>query len=239
MAYQMYIDKVLFPVVPAKLKLKISNQNKTITLINEGEVNLIKTPGLTDIEIDELLLPNVANYPFAEYAGEFKSADYYLGKLKAWKNQKKPVQFKMLRTPPSNKVLLFITDKYVTIEDYEILEDAEKYGFDVAVKVSMKEYRNWGAKKLVIRNKKKSSGKKTASKKKTRKTTKSPAKSYIVKKGDCLYNIAKKQLGDESKWKSIYNLNKKTIEAEAKKRGRKSSSNGHWIYPGTKLKLPS
>lgn len=237
MAYQMYIDKVLFPVVPAKLKLKISNQNKTITLINEGEVNLIKTPGLTDIEIDELLLPNVANYPFAEYAGEFKSADYYLGKLEAWKNQKKPVQFKMLRTPPSNKALLFITDKYVTIEDYEILEDAEKYGFDVAVKVCMKEYRNWGAKKLVIKNK--SSGKKTASKKKTRKTTKSPAKFYIVKKGDCLYNIARKQLGDDSKWKSIYSLNKKTIEAEAKKHGRKSSSNGHWIYPGTKLKLPS
>lgn len=239
MAYQMYIDKVLFPVVPAKLKLKISNQNKTITLINEGEVNLIKTPGLTDIEIDELLLPNVANYPFAEYAGGFQPANYYLDKLEAWKQQKKPVQFKISRTAPSNKVLLFNTNMSVTIEDYEILEDAEKYGFDVAVKVSMKEYRNWGAKKLVIRNKKKSSGKKTASKKKTRKTTKSPAKSYIVKKGDCLYNIAKKQLGDESKWKSIYNLNKKTIEAEAKKRGRKSSSNGHWIYPGTKLKLPS
>lgn len=239
MAYQMYIDGELFPVVPAKLKLKISNQNKTITLINEGEVNLIKTPGLTDIEIDELLLPVMQKYPFAEYAKKFKPADYYLDKLEAWKKRKKPVQFKILRTAPSNKTLLFDTNMSVTIEDYEILEDAEKYGFDVAVKVSMKEYRNWGAKKLVIKKKKKSSGKKTASKKKTRKTTKSPAKSYIVKKGDCLYNIARKQLGNDSKWKSIYNLNKKVIEAEAKKRGRKSSSNGHWIYPGTKLKLPS
>ena len=153
MAYQMYIDEVLFPVVPAKLKLKISNQNKTITLINEGEVNLIKTPGLTDIEIEELLLPVIQNYPFAEYAGEFKPADYYLDKLEAWKKQKKPVQFKILRTAPSNKILLFETNMSVTIEDYEILEDAEKYGFDVAVKVFMKEYRNWGAKKLVVKKK--------------------------------------------------------------------------------------
>lgn len=51
--------------------------------------------------------------------------------------------------------------------------------------------------------------------------------------------IAKKQLNDASLWKTIYSLNKKAIEAEAKKRGRKSSSNGHWIYPGTKLKLPA
>ena len=50
--------------------------------------------------------------------------------------------------------------------------------------------------------------------------------------------IARKQLGDGSRWKEIYSLNKKVIEAEARKRGRKSSSNGHWIYPGTKLKLP-
>lgn len=61
----------------------------------------------------------------------------------------------------------------------------------------------------------------------------------MVKSGDCLINIAKKQLNDGSKWQKIYSLNKTTIEAEAKKHGRKSSSNGHWIYPGTKLKLPS
>ena len=50
--------------------------------------------------------------------------------------------------------------------------------------------------------------------------------------------IARKQLDDSTRWREIYDLNQKTIEAEAKKRGRKSSSNGYWIYPGTKLKLP-
>ena len=40
--YELYIDGVLFPVTPGSLNIKINNKNKTITLINEGEVNLIK-----------------------------------------------------------------------------------------------------------------------------------------------------------------------------------------------------
>lgn len=47
----------------------------------------------------------------------------------------------------------------VTIEDYEIMEDADKYGSDVCVKLNLKEYRHWGAKKLVPKNKKTKSGK--------------------------------------------------------------------------------
>ena len=237
--YYMYINKVSFPVTPGKMTLKVNNQNKTITLINEGEVNLIKTPGLTDITIDELLLPSFQKYPFADYKrNEFLGATYYLGKLESWKMKKKPVRFKMVRSTPDGRKILWDTNLDVTIEDYEIIEDAERYGMDVAVKLSMKEYRYWGAKKLVLKKKGKNSTKKKAAakKKKTRKS-KEPAKTYTVKKGDTLMKIAKKQLNDAALWKSVYSLNKKTIEAEAKKRGRKSSSNGHWIYPGTKLKL--
>lgn len=268
MAYFMYIDDVLFPITPGKITYKIGNKNKTITLINEGEVNLLKTPGLTDIQIDELLIP-VQKYPFAMYEDdEFKGVEYFLNKLEGWKNSTKSVSFKLTRSPNEdlfNKTLdtldelidkspiptpfisikrvlkngkkFWNTNFDVSIEDYEILEDADKYGMDVCIKLTMKQYRNWGTKKLTIK-KKSSSSKKKATVKKTRKKTKSTAKTYTVKKGDCLYNIAKKQLNNASRWKEIYTLNKKTIEATAKKHGRKSSSNGHWIYPGTKLKLP-
>lgn len=231
----MYIQDVCFPITPGKMVLKIENKNKTVTLINEGEVNLIKTPGLTDIQIDELILPAIQQYPFANYLNnEFKGPNYYLEKIKAWKNDKTPVKFKLTRTAPDGKDLLWDTNFDVTIEDYEIIEDTDKYGMDVCIKLSMKEYKNWGAKKL----KKKGNSEKAVEKKKVIKDTKKPSKTYIVKKGDCLYNIARKQLNNASRWKEIYKLNKKTIEAAAKKHGRKSSSNGHWIYPGTKLKLP-
>ena len=236
----MYINKVRFPVAPGKLALKVNSQNKTISLINEGEVNLVKTPGLTDITIDELLLPSFQKYPFANYRrNEFLSASYYLRQLKGWKLKEKPVQFKITRATPDGRKILWDTTFDVTVEDYEIIEDAEKYGMDVAVKLSMKEYRYWGVKKLVKgKVSKSSSKKKTAAKKGKARKSKEPAKAYTVKKGDTLMKIAKKQLNEASLWKSIYALNKKVIEAEAKKRGRKSSSNGHWIYPGTKLKLP-
>lgn len=238
MAYYFYINKVLFPVTPAKFQLKINNQNETVTLINEGEVNLIKSPGLTDIEVDELILPLYQKYPFAVYrSGKFQSADYYLGKLEAWKKSKKPVKCILSRVSPNGKKLLFDTNMSVTIEDYEVVEDAEDQGMDIAVKLSMKQYKTWGAKKFKI-SKKKKSGKSKASTKKSRSSTKSTKKSYVVKKGDTLRKIARKQLGDVQKYTKIYQLNKQTIESVAKKRGRKSSSNGHWIYPGTKLKLP-
>lgn len=240
--YQMYIDKVLFPVTPGKLQVNINGTNKTLTLINEGEVNLIKSPGLTDIST-EVLLPTLTEYPFAVYPNGFQKPDWYLEQLEKWKQSKKSVPFKMLRTTPDGKELLWDTNIPITIEDYKIVEDADSQGFDVTVSISMKEYRDWGAKKLVIKKSKKkknkSKKKKAAKKKKTRKT-KDKLKAYTVKSStDTLMLIAKKQLDNPSARKRIYELNKNAIESAAKKHGRKSSSNGHWIYPGTKLKLPS
>lgn len=239
--YQMYIEKVLFPVTPGKLQMNINGTNKTLTLVNEGEVNLIKTSGLTDLST-EVLLPALTDYPFATYINGFQNPSYYLEQLEEWKQQKNPVTFKMLRTSPDGKTLLWDTNISVTIEEYQIIEDAENQGMDVVVKISMKEYREWGAKKLVVKKTSKktaSKKKKTAKKKKTRKT-KTTEKTYTVQKGDCMWNIAKKKLGDGSKWKKIYNLNKSTVESWAKKYGHKSAIEGTvcWIFPGEKLKLP-
>lgn len=61
--------------------------------------------------------------------------------------------------------------------------------------------------------------------------------SYVVKKGDTLWALAKKFLGKGTLYTKIYNANKEVIEATAKKHRKKSSENGHWIYPGTKLKI--
>ncbi len=247
--YEMRIGGVLFPVTPGKISYRINSKNETITLINGGEVNIIRTPGLTEITVDELLLP-VQRYPFARYDGRFYHARWYVEKIEKWKNSKKPVKLKITRSSPNGKQQLRETNFDVTIEDYEIIEDAKEQGPDVVVKLQMKQYRKWGAKKLKIEKdtgnltagKKGSKNKNSSSRQKATTKTARKAKdtpgSYVVKKGDCLMFIARKQLNDSTRWREIYGLNQKTIEAEAKKRGRKSSSNGHWIYPGTKLKLP-
>lgn len=71
-------------------------------------------------------------------------------------------------------------------------------------------------------------------------TTKSKSKTYTVKSGDCLWNIARMPLhyGKGSEWKKIYDANKDIIEKEAKRRGYKHSDNGHWIFPGMVLSIP-
>lgn len=59
---------------------------------------------------------------------------------------------------------------------------------------------------------------------------------HTIKGGDTLSAIAKKYLGSASRWREIYELNKAAIDAEAKKHGKEGG--GHWIFPGTKLKIP-
>lgn len=62
---------------------------------------------------------------------------------------------------------------------------------------------------------------------KEQKETGSPESSYVVKEGDCLWNIAGNMLGDGTKWNDIYEKNKDVI-------GEKPD----YILPGQELALP-
>lgn len=61
---------------------------------------------------------------------------------------------------------------------------------------------------------------------------------YTVVAGDTLWRIAKQYYGSGLQYETIYNANKALIEDTAKGRGKKDSSNGHWIFPGTVLEIP-
>ena len=74
--YDFYLKKCLLPIAPPKLTVKINNANETVTLINEGEINILKKAELTDIEF-ECRIPQ-EKYPFAVYKSGFKGADYFL-----------------------------------------------------------------------------------------------------------------------------------------------------------------
>ena len=60
--YKFYFNKDILPVTPGSITTTYKNQNKTITLINEGEVNIPKSPGLTEFSF-KFMLP-WCNYPF-------------------------------------------------------------------------------------------------------------------------------------------------------------------------------
>lgn len=234
--YYLYLNKILMPVTPEKVQIKEKGGNQTISLINEAEVNQVKPNKLTDISF-EVLLPNQA-YPFALYKdGTFRAPSYFLEQFEKLKAKKKPFKFKLLRTDPQGNSL-FDTSLDVTLESYTVTEDA-KEGFDVKVSIELKEYREYGVTTIKVKKDKKSS-KSKVTKKESKKSSskKNKGSSYTVKSGDTLWAIAKKFLGSGSKWKTIYNANKSTIEKTAKKHGYASSATGHWIFPGTKLTIP-
>lgn len=200
MAYDFYLDGVLLPVPPSKLQIKGSNRNTTITLINDGEINLLKSEGLGTVEF-EILLPQ-QNYGFAKYENGFVSADEFLEKIGKLKSDKKPFRFEVIRALPDG-VPLFNTDILVSLEDYTITESAEE-SFDIKVNIELKQYKPYGTKKLELQTD--SSGNITASVINNR-NAKTSARSYTVKQGDTLWSICKKQLGDGSRCYEIAGLN--------------------------------
>lgn len=145
--YDFYLKKCLLPIAPDKLQVKINNANDTLTLINEGQINILKTPELTDIEF-ECRIPQV-QYPFATYKSGFKGASYFLDYFESLKVDKKPFQFIVSRIMPNGKVL-FSTNMKVSLEDYKITEQA-KDGFDLMVKIKLKQYRDYGTKTVNIK----------------------------------------------------------------------------------------
>ena len=80
MAYTMYLNGVQMPVTPSKLTVKIKGQNKTLNLVNDGEINFLRSPGLTEITV-EVLLPMLQAYHFASYPSGYQPPDYYRGSL--------------------------------------------------------------------------------------------------------------------------------------------------------------
>lgn len=61
---------------------------------------------------------------------------------------------------------------------------------------------------------------------------------YIVQRGDTLWDLSSRFYGDSTQYGRIYQANKEVIEQEARKRGKKDSSSGYWIFPGTELLIP-
>lgn len=221
--YEFYFDKVLLPVTPEKITMKIGGADKTYTLMNEGEISVLKSPKLTDIEFD-LLLPN-NQYPFAVYpTSQFVPAVYYLDLIKGYKQEKTPFQFKITRMFP-NGTAIFDTDMKVSLESYTIKESADN-GFDVVVSVSLKQYRDYGTKTCDVKldtEKPKASVKKDRPVTNNAPTTAGKEKIVTVKKGDNLWSICKTHLGDGSLYKAV-----------AKENG---IPNPNLIYPNQKIKL--
>lgn len=233
--YSFYLGKMLLPVNPEKLNIKIKNQNKTLNLINGDEINILNNQGLSEIEF-EALFPQV-KYPFAVYKkGVFQGATVFTEQLKEFKKDKKPFQFIVTRLLPvqqiaklstviNKKANIFHTNMTVSLEDYTMIEDSRN-GFDLLVTIRLKEYKYYGTQKAKISD----NGEMIIEEE--RETNNSPepktnGKGYIAKGGESLWNIAKSYYGNGTIFQQLLTANV----------GKVASAN--LIPKGTSLSLPT
>lgn len=216
MAYEVYIDDMLLPIPPQKIPIKYPGQNETATLINGEEINITRPPGLAEISVD-VVLPQM-DYPCAMWDGSVEDAEEFISRLQDLKESGDAFEFIVIRDS-------FDTNMDVTLEDYKVSDDV-KEGLDLVVSITMKEARHYGTKIMNFTIIEDQATPTAETPKENRPAEQTQAKTYTVKSGDCLWNIAKKQLGDGSRWKEIHDLNRDKI------------SNPNLIHPGLVLVMP-
>ncbi len=227
--YFSYKDRtVTLPITPSEINMTIGSNNKTLSLIDEGEINLLKSPKLREVSF-EALFP-AQKYPFARDSLNFQEYWEFFKKLK---NERSRFRFIVAR---KSNIRLGI-NLLVSLEELASEENAEKYGEDILLSFKLKEAKEYGVRVLET-----GEPETTSTSEANREDFNRPdnaSQTYIVREGDCLWTIAQKFYANGSDYPIIYEANQDKIEKDAKRRGKESSSYGHWIYPGLELRIPA
>jgi len=154
---------------------------------------------------------------YVETSGGFKNADFYLRLFEKWRKNKTPVRF-----IASNGIGDDI-NTLVLIEELTITERAGEEG-DKYIDFVLLEYKEYGKKTVVVKKETKKATSKSDAAPKTNPKNKG---TYVVKRGDTLWGIAKRYYGNGRLYTKIFNANRDKIK------------NPNLIYPGQKFIIPN
>ena len=227
-----------FPITPGELSITVGSNNKVVTLINEGDINILKSPALVEVSFDARF--PMRKYPYSRTPYSFQT---YFDKFKELKEDRKSFRFIVARTNESGTTT-WDTNLLVALESMNIKESADQ-GDDVIISFSLKQFKEYGVRTITIKNNESTttSTSKTETKREednapSKNESNGQAKTYTIKAGDTLWGIAKKYYNNGAKYTVIYNANKTVIEKAAKDHGKSSSRNGSLIWAGTKIVIP-
>lgn len=203
-------EKIRLPVLPEKFSVKNGSNNQSVDLTGLGEVTIMQSRPALQFSFSSF-------FPAHSFPG-MKSIIavppiLYIRMIERWKKSRVPIHFICTG--------MFI-NLYCTIESFNYSEsggDVGTYSYDI----TLKEYQEVSLKTVSVSSALIATVQDVA----TRVDSASTPKTYTVKKGDCLYNIAKSLYGNGAKYADIYSANKSII-----------GSNPNLIYPGQILKIP-
>lgn len=215
--YQMWLtynaekEKIQLPVLPETFKTNNGSSNDSVDITGLGEIIIMQSRPALQFSFSSFF--PAARFPGLQVSSITKPLEL-VQKINTWKASKKPVHF--IATACG-------VDLYCSIEKFNYSEeggDPGTYQYDI----TLKEYREITVRQVKVDIPSKEA---TVEKEEARVDNSVQPKTYTVKSGDCLWNIAKQFYGSGSDYTKIYNANKGTI-----------GGNPNLIYPGQVLTLP-
>lgn len=201
--YQMYLtfnnekERLRLPELPERIEVTAGSKNESIDIVGLGEITIFQNRPALIMAFDSF------------FPAESSSPQQSIDTILRWKESKKPVHLIVTGT----KINMFCS-----IENFIYSERGGDVG-TLYYSLTLKEYREVKVKTItVVGNKGVTNGGVQ------RVDNRVQPKTYTVKSGDNLYNIAKAQCGNASKWQEIASLN--TIKSP------------YIIRPNQNLKLP-
>ena len=205
--------EINIPVLPAKLNVSSPGKNERVTVLELGEVLLLRKKGLRILSWESFFPVSKAPYT----VGQIRDPVSIVQAIQKARDQKSPVRFLITGTDLDCNLRM-------GIDSFEYEERSCELG-DLYYTIKLYEWKDISPKRIVLPEKKEEPAK-TQEPERPGKPEQT-SKTYTVKPGDCLWNIAKKFYGKGSDYTKIYNANKGKI-----------GSNPNLIYPGQVFTIP-
>ena len=205
--------EINIPVLPAKLNVSSPGKNERVTVLELGEVLLLRKKGLRILSWESFFPVSKAPYT----VGQIRDPVSIVQAIQKARDQKSPVRFLITGTDLDCNLRM-------GIDSFEYEERSGELG-DLYYTIKLYEWKDISPKRIVLPEKKEEPAK-TQEPERPGKPEQT-SKTYTVKPGDCLWNIAKKFYGKGSDYTKIYNANKGKI-----------GSNPNLIYPGQAFTIP-